>query len=104
MGQEDMGEIADTAGLPETSGEGAWLGTVDDALCSHCMGRSELPNSSAVARQQPQPRRGIEPVAAQAASPLVSAGFIIRPAVLYRQGAPPGSLPPKHLLLGVLLI
>lgn len=89
--------------MPGDSGSGAAFGLQDDESCAHCMGRPQPPTSTIIARQQAEPRRSVEPAIIQAA-PLAAPPDSFTQPVLYRQGAPPGSLTPKHLLTGVLLI
>lgn len=102
MGQEAMSDMEPAHVLPYNSRSGASLG-LPSAACEHCMGRTELPASYAVARQNVETKRGVEPAAAQSISPSASRTFFTQP-VMYRQGAPPGSSTPKHLLISLLLI
>lgn len=71
--------------------------------CTHCLSRPEAPSSTLVARQQAEQKRDVEPATLSAATPPTAAYTFAKP-VLYRQGAPPGSSTPKHLLIGILLI
>jgi hypothetical protein len=81
----------------------ATLTLPENVPCTHCMGRPELPASTMIARPQVEQKRGLELTATQAASLAIRTPSFTEP-VIYRQGAPPGSLIPKHLLTGVLLI
>lgn len=89
--------------LQDNKGRSAALTLPENVPCTHCMGRPELPASTVVARPQVEQRRGLEPAAAQS-SPLATPTLSFTQPVIYRQGAPPGSLTPKRLLTGVLLI
>ncbi|HEV7842606.1 MAG TPA: hypothetical protein VGO69_02865 [Pyrinomonadaceae bacterium] len=102
MEQEATAGIEMPRAMPGNKGSSVALTLPENVPCTHCMGRPELPASTVVARPQVEQKRSIEP-AVQAASLVMSTLSFTQP-VIYRQGAPPGSLTPKHLLIGVLLI
>lgn len=97
-----MSEMESARVLPGNSRGGATLGLPEDA-CAHCVGRTELPASSAIVRQNVEPKRNVELATTQSISPSFPPVSFTQP-VIYRQGAPPGSTTPKHLLIGLLLI
>ena len=103
MEQGAMGDMKQAHAVHRGSGSSATFGLKDGESCAHCMGRPQLPTSNVIARRQAEPRRNVEPAIIQAA-PLAAAPNSFTQPVVYRQGAPPGSLIPKHLLIGVLLI
>jgi hypothetical protein len=82
---------------------GPALALPQNVPCTHCLSRPEVPTSTVIARQQAEPKRSLEPVAGQALTLAIPRQSFAMP-VLYRQGAPPGSFIPKHLLTGILLI
>lgn len=104
MGQETAADMEPSHAMPGNEGNSAALVALPENLpCTHCMGRPEIPASTVIARQNVAPKRSPEPATAQAASPLIPLLSFTLP-VIYRQGAPPGSSTPKHLLISVLLI
>jgi hypothetical protein len=103
MAQEATGEMPAPRVLTDNSGRSAALVSTDEVACAHCIGRSELPASTLVVRQRPEPKRSLELAAPQSTSLTTPTVSFTQP-VSYRQGAPPGRLTPKHLLMGVLLI
>lgn len=96
-----VAEVPGTA--PRNRGDRRTLSIPENVPCTHCIGRPELPSSTVMARQQGEQKRSLEPAPAQATSPATPAPSFTQP-VLYRQGAPPGSTTPKHLLISVLVI
>ncbi|HEY0322544.1 MAG TPA: hypothetical protein VGC66_16430 [Pyrinomonadaceae bacterium] len=103
MGQETAADMEPSHAMPGNEGNRAALVALPENVpCTHCMGRTELPASTVIARQNVEPKRSLEPATLQAASPLPLFSFTLP--VVYRQGAPPGSSTPKHLLISVLLI
>ncbi|HEX8176132.1 MAG TPA: hypothetical protein VF543_13510 [Pyrinomonadaceae bacterium] len=96
-------ERPEPAALPASKGDVLALRLPQNVPCTHCLSRPEAPSSTVVAQQRTEQRRGFEAAPLQAATPFIPAQSFIKP-VLYRQGAPPGSCKPKHLLLGILLI
>lgn len=102
MEQEPSGD-AKSAHLPANGAKSsAPFGLAEDA-CAHCMGRAELPASTIVARRNVELKRDVETATTQALRINTPPISFTRP-VSYRQGAPPGSLRPKRLLIGLLLI
>jgi hypothetical protein len=91
------------APVPVKSSGRASLGLPAE-LCAHCMGRPESPASTATATlQKAESKRALELVATRTTSITPRVNNFTQP-VLYRQGAPPGAVTPKHLLTGALLI
>lgn len=84
-------------------GISAALALPEKVVCTHCIGRPETPASTIVAlRQQGEQKRCLAPAGVETLN-VSLLPLQVRP-VLYRQGAPPGSATPKHLLIGLLLI
>jgi hypothetical protein len=79
------------------------FGQTDDTPCTHCLSKPEVPASNVIAVQKVEQKRIVEAAPVQTASPVIPVLAFIRP-VLYRQGAPPGSNTPRHLLISLLLI
>jgi hypothetical protein len=90
--------------VPGSAYGDAAFGQTDNTPCTHCLGRPELPASTVVAVRTVEQKRGLEPAPVQTASPAMLPALAFTRPVLYRQGAPPGSTTPKHLLISVLLI
>lgn len=103
MEQEAAADMEMPPAVSDNKGVSAALTLPDSVPCTHCMGRPELPASTVVARPQVEQRRSLE-LATTQATPLATPTLSFTKPVIYRQGAPPGSLTPKHLLIGVLLI
>ncbi|MBD0370514.1 MAG: hypothetical protein ICV60_06735 [Pyrinomonadaceae bacterium] len=103
MEQEATAEAKETRAVPGKTGGSVALALRQDAPCTHCLSKPETPASTVMARQQVEQKRSLEAAALQSSLPVVPAQSFAKP-VLYRQGAPPGSNIPKHLLTGVLLI
>ena len=87
----------------EDEGERLAFGLTDNTPCTHCLSKPEVPASNVRAGQKVEQKRISEPTPVQADSFVIPASAFIQP-VVYRQGAPPGSNTPKHLLFSVLLI
>ena len=85
------------------TGGAAALSLPSEVPCTHCIGRQEIPASTVIARTAVEQKRSLEPAITQAATLAVPSLSFTQP-VINRQGAPPGSHTPKHLLIGVLLI
>jgi hypothetical protein len=108
--EEGMAEQAEGATVDDASSNAIPGNTGSLALdlpqnvpCTHCLSRPEVPASTITARQQSEQRRSLEPAVLQSAAPSTPAQSFAG-TVAYRQGAPPGSYTPKHLLIGILLI
>jgi hypothetical protein len=87
----------------EDEGQSPAFGLADNTPCTHCLSKPEVPASNVIAVQKLEQKRSLDVATVQTASFVIPAIAFIRP-VLYRQGAPPGSTTPKHLLVSVLLI
>ena len=101
MAMERATPVDDETRAPARDGR-TGLGQPAEA-CTHCMGSPENPVSTVVMRQQVETKRGVEMAAAQTTLTVPPTTSFTH-TVLFRQGAPPGSSPPKHLLIGVFLI
>jgi hypothetical protein len=102
--QEEGATIDDASSnaMPGNRGSMA-LDLPQNVPCTHCLSRPEVPASTIIARQQSEQRRSLEPAVPPSATPAIPARSFAG-TVAYRQGAPPGSHTPKHLLIGILLI
>lgn len=88
--------------MPGSSEDSARLGLPYESTCTHCMNRTEVSTSTSMARRV-EPKRSLKTAAAKTVSLALPVRAFSQP-VLYRQGAPPGSPIPKHLLISLLLI
>jgi hypothetical protein len=94
---------ADATPAVRDNADSAALKEPDNRPCTHCLGKPEIPASTVQIIQKVEQKRSLEPAPVQAALPVMPTLAFIQP-VLYRQGAPPGSNTPKHLLISLLLI
>lgn len=101
VSKQDCHDSSAQQQLAESGLSSAYAEPVD--LCAHCVSRPETPVSSAIARTQTEQKRNFEPPVSEARL-LQAVAIWYAPRVTYRQGAPPGSPTPKHLLIGLLLI
>lgn len=101
MAVESAATVDDTTEAPARD-ERASLGQPAQA-CTHCMSSPESTVSTVVLRQQVETKRGVEMAAAQT-TPVATPTTSFTHTVLFRQGAPPGLSPPRHLLISVFLI
>lgn len=100
---DGMDGMEASSAMPRAVDGSAALALPQNVPCTHCLSRPEVPASTVVVRQQAEQKRSLEPAALQSALPAAPAPSFAKP-VLYRQGAPPGSSTPKHLLISILLI